>query len=75
MFNLVKHSFQFLTKKFIHLELEEAYQKIKDKLEEKKSNIINEWPEKSIQVLKGRYGPYITDGKKNAKIPKDKETF
>ena len=24
-----------------------------------------------IQILNGRYGPYITDGKKNAKIPKD----
>jgi DNA topoisomerase-1 len=24
-----------------------------------------------IKVLKGRFGPYITDGKKNAKIPKD----
>jgi DNA topoisomerase-1 len=26
-----------------------------------------------IKVLKGRYGPYITDGKKNAKIPKGTE--
>jgi len=26
-----------------------------------------------IKILKGRFGPYITDGKKNAKIPKDTE--
>ena len=26
-----------------------------------------------VKVLNGRYGPYITDGKKNAKIPKDVE--
>lgn len=24
-----------------------------------------------LQILNGRYGPYITDGKKNAKVPKD----
>ncbi len=26
-----------------------------------------------IKVLKGRFGPYITDGSKNAKVPKDTE--
>lgn len=25
----------------------------------------------TVKILNGRYGPYITDGKKNAKIPKD----
>ena len=34
---------------------------------------INEFQdgETTIQVLNGRYGPYVTDGSKNAKIPKD----
>ena len=26
-----------------------------------------------VQVLNGRFGPYITDGEKNARIPKDQE--
>ena len=26
-----------------------------------------------IEILNGRYGPYITDGYKNAKVPKDRE--
>ena len=37
------------------------------------NRIIRDFPEQGIQVLNGRYGPYITNGKKNAKIPKDRE--
>ncbi len=29
--------------------------------------------DQGVQVLRGRYGPYITNGKKNAKVPKDRE--
>ncbi len=29
--------------------------------------------EGGVQVLNGRYGPYITDGNKNAKVPKDRD--
>jgi len=40
--------------------------------EEKKANrTIKTFEGSPVQVLNGRYGAYITDGKKNARIPKD----
>ena len=41
------------------------------KLDAEAAKHIAEWGD--IQVLNGRYGPYITDGTKNVKIPKDVE--
>jgi DNA topoisomerase-1 len=32
-----------------------------------------DFPDVGIQVLNGRYGPYITDKQRNAKIPKDRD--
>lgn len=50
--------------------LEEALILVAEKKLADANRIIQDFPEEGIQVLNGRYGPYITDGKKNAKIPK-----
>lgn len=41
-----------------------------EKLEKEANKYIQKFPS-GINVVNGQYGPYITDGKKNAKIPKD----
>jgi DNA topoisomerase I len=53
--------------------LERALELIEEKKKADKEKFIQTFEGSDIQVLKGQYGPYITDGKKNAKIPKDKE--
>ena len=46
---------------------------IEEKEEIARNRVIKEWAESDIQVLNGRFGPYISDGKLNGKIPKDRE--
>jgi DNA topoisomerase-1 len=53
--------------------LERALEVIRLKQEADANRIITDFADHGIQVLNGRYGPYVTDGKKNAKIPKDRE--
>jgi len=50
----------------------EARELYKAKLEKDANKYIQEF-DSGIKVVNGPYGPYITDGKKNAKIPKDVE--
>lgn len=52
--------------------LDEARQLYQAKLEKDANKYIKEF-DSGIKVVNGPYGPYITDGKKNAKIPKDIE--
>ena len=52
--------------------LQEALEFYKEKLKAEAEKNIADFGD-GIKVLKGRYGPYITDGKMNAKIPKDIE--
>ncbi len=51
---------------------ERAQELIREKLEMLANRVINEFAN-GVQVLNGRYGPYITDGEKNARVPKDRE--
>lgn len=50
--------------------LDEARQLYADKLKAEAEKNIADFGD-GLKVLNGRYGPYVTDGKKNAKIPKD----
>ncbi|HPF91757.1 MAG TPA: type I DNA topoisomerase, partial [Flavobacteriales bacterium] len=51
---------------------ERAVELIEAKLAGARQNILKEFDGSEIQVLSGRYGPYITDGSKNANVPKEK---
>ncbi|MGB5586782.1 MAG: topoisomerase C-terminal repeat-containing protein, partial [Gammaproteobacteria bacterium] len=53
------------------IELERALELIREKKEADANRTIKEFEAEGIRVLNGRYGPYITDGSKNAKVPKD----
>ncbi len=37
------------------------------------NKVLREFPDSSIRILNGRFGPYITDGKKNVRLPKDRD--
>ncbi|MFO0452303.1 MAG: topoisomerase C-terminal repeat-containing protein, partial [Pseudomonadota bacterium] len=67
--------------KFVSLKIDDPYTldfpRALEVIEEKKradaERTIRDYGVDGVQVLKGRFGPYITDGKRNAKIPKDRE--
>ncbi len=54
------------------IELPRALQIVAEKLEMLANRVITDFGN-GVQVLNGRYGAYITDGEKNARIPKDVE--
>ncbi|MEO8778551.1 MAG: DNA topoisomerase I [Rhodanobacter sp.] len=54
------------------VELPRALQLVADKLEMLANRVILDFGN-GVQVLNGRYGAYITDGEKNARIPKEQE--
>ena len=55
------------------VELPRALELIAEKIKADAERLILDFEEQGIQVLNGRYGPYITDKQKNARVPKDRE--
>ncbi len=55
------------------IDLPRALELIEEKKRADAERIIQDFEDEGIQVLNGRYGPYITDKKKNARVPKDRE--
>jgi DNA topoisomerase-1 len=53
--------------------LERALEVIRLKQEADANRIIQDFGVDNVQVLNGRYGPYITDKIKNARIPKERD--
>ncbi|MCK5110124.1 MAG: type I DNA topoisomerase [Arcobacteraceae bacterium] len=52
------------------VDLQRALEVVKEIREEKEKALLKDFPEAKIQLLIGRYGPYIKEGKKNFKLPK-----
>ena len=55
------------------IQLPRALELIEEKKIADANRIIQDFEAEGIQVLNGRYGPYITDKQKNARVPKDRD--
>ena len=53
------------------IELPRALEIVKEKKEADAKRLIRDFD--GVRILNGRYGPFITDGTKNARVPKDRE--
>jgi DNA topoisomerase-1 len=55
------------------VQLSHALELIAAKKQADLDRIIRTFDDSDVQILKGRWGPFITDGNKNARMPKDRE--
>jgi DNA topoisomerase-1 len=55
------------------VELPQALELVAAKKQADLDRILRVFDDTDVQILKGRWGPFISDGKKNARMPKDRE--
>lgn len=53
--------------------LDQALVRVAEKKQADAARYIQVFPEEGIKVLNGRYGPYVSDGKKNANVPGEQD--
>jgi DNA topoisomerase-1 len=58
---------------FENIDEHTARELIAKKIEKEANRYIHQWEDLDLSVQNGRWGPFIKFGKKNVKIPKDKE--
>ncbi len=69
--NCKKTNVSVKEKNIFEIDENEAIEMIKEKREIDANKEINIFEESGIKVLNGPYGPYVTNGKVNARVPKD----
>ena len=55
------------------IDFDRALQLVREREAFLANRLIRKFEGSPIEILNGRYGPYITDGEKNGRIPKDRE--
>ena len=69
--NCDKTNVSIKDKNIFEIEEKEAIDLIIEKREIDANKEINIFEDSGIKILNGPYGPYVTDGKKNVRVPKD----
>lgn len=53
--------------------LERALELIEEKKKADAAKLIRKFDDSEVSILNGRFGPYVTDGTRNARVPKDRD--
>lgn len=56
----------------LHISFEEALAVLRADDEARARRVIVQYPDRKISVLRGRFGPYVTDGERRARVPADR---